>query len=118
MPQVDWPAAPDHRYWIDLRLGNRDTRVMIDLGLVDPRDRAGLEVEPILFNGLKQAGQLTRMRRRARRDASGRITWTDSGEVTAQMIDPATRMAIGPAVDVYVSRGEPGVPSRVGMTFF
>ncbi len=118
MPHVDWPAASDHRYWMDLKLGNRDARVMIDLGLVDPLDRVGLEVEPILFNELKQAGQLARMRRRARRDASGRITWTDSGEVTAQMVDPTTRIAIGPAVDVYVWRGEPGVPDRVGMSFF
>jgi hypothetical protein len=40
------------------------------------------------------------------------------GLVSAQLVDPLTRMRVGPVVDAYVSEGAPGLPSRLGLVFF
>jgi hypothetical protein len=91
---------------------------MVDLGLVDPLGRVGLEVDPTAYGQLKHSGQFARFRRRSRRDASGRSSWTESGLITAQVVSPATRQPVGPPVSIYVSCGAPAVPNRVGIAFF
>jgi len=58
MPQVHWPAALDGRYWIDVAVGTEELLAIMDLGLVDPRDQIGLELEPLLFDALKGTGHL------------------------------------------------------------
>jgi hypothetical protein len=118
MPQVRWKAAPDGRYWIDVILGNSHLPVMIDLGLIDPHNRVGFEVEPVVYDRIKQSGGFTLFARRARRDASGRISWFDTGLTTAQLVCPAAHQPVGPAVQVFVASGLAGVPSRVGVVFF
>jgi hypothetical protein len=118
MPQARWQAAADGRYWVYVALGRQELAVMVDLGLVDPTDRVGFEVEPGIYNALKQGGQLSRFTRRSRRDASGQIAWFDTGVATAQLIDPVSRQRMGPVVSVWVACGAAGVPSRVGVVFF
>jgi len=118
MAQACWSAAPDSRYWIDVALGTHDLRVMIDLGLVDPLHLVGFEVDPVSYHQIKQAGQFARFNRRSRRDASGRLSWAESGLTTAQVICPTARQRVGLTVRVYVSCGAPGVPNRGGMAFF
>ena len=113
-----WQAAADGRYWIDVVVGNMDLRAMIDLGMVDPLHQIGFEIEPSIYDQLKQTGQLTNYRKRSRRDASGRSLHTESGRTTAQLLDPLNRKPIGPACQLYTSRGNPGLPSRVGVVFF
>jgi hypothetical protein len=118
MQRTCWHGGPDGRYWIDVSLGHQRTRVMVDLGLVDPLGRIGFEVEPGLYGRLKAAGQLTRLLRRQHRDASGLLRWRESGASTAQLVDPNSGQPIGPAVGLYVSEGAPRVPNRVGVVFF
>ena len=79
MPLLQWSAAPDGRYWIDVLVGSHALRVMVDLGLVDPLDRVGFELDHSAYQRLKQSGCLTRFDRRPRRDASGRVSWSESG---------------------------------------
>jgi hypothetical protein len=118
MPLLQWSASPDGRYWIDVLVSGYALRVMVDLGLVDPLDRVGFELDPSAYQRLKQSGSLTRFDRRARRDASGRLSWSESGLGSAQLLDPISKKADGPAVRLSVSCGSPGVPSRVGLVFF
>src|ERR1700693_6400645 len=118
MPQAEWKADPDGRYWIDVVVGNRALSVMIDLGLVDPVARVGFELEPAVYHQLKQSGELSRFLRRVRRDAGGGFSWAESGRSTAQLMDPASRQRAGPQLNLYISCGSPGVPSRVGVVFF
>jgi hypothetical protein len=118
MLRVSWRAAADGRYWIDAAIGNHDVLVMIDLGLIDPRQHVGLELEPQLYHQLKQLGQLSSFRRRSRRDASRRISWSETGHIGAQLIDPGTRQHVGPVIALDASCGSPGVPNRVGIVFF
>ena len=118
MPQARWQAAADGRYWVDVALGNRELPAMVDLGLVDPMDRVGFEVEPAIYHHLEQTRQLSRFTRRARRDATGHIAWFDTGLGTAQLVCPATRQRIGPLVSLWIACGTAGVPSRVGVVFF
>jgi hypothetical protein len=118
MPITQWSAAADGRYWIDVALANQPIHVMIDLGLVDPLDRVGFELEPSDYDLLKRAGKLTRFRRRSRRDASGSISWSETGMTTCQLLDAVSKWPVGPAVSIYVSCGSLGVPSRVGLVFF
>jgi hypothetical protein len=91
---------------------------MVDSGLVDPLHRIGFEMDPVWYDQLKQAGQFQRFQYRDRRDASGRMVRTESGLISAQLIDPATQQPVGPVVAMYVSRGNVGIPSRVGLVFF
>jgi hypothetical protein len=118
MPQVSWKAAANHRYWIDVTLGNRVLCVMVDVGLVDHRGQVGFEVDPVLFRELRQASQFTHILWRSRRDASARVAFSPTGLLTARLHCPVQRQPVGPAVPIYVSRGAPGVPSRVGVVFF
>ena len=113
-----WQAAADGRYWIDVVVGNMDLRAMIDLGMVDPLHQIGFEVEPSIYDQLKQTGQLSGYRMRSRRDASGQSFHTESARTTAQLLDPHNRKRIGPLSRLFVSRGNQGVPSRIGVVFF
>jgi hypothetical protein len=118
MADVSWQAAPDGRYWIDVALGGHVARVMIDLGLVDPLQAVGFELDPSLYDHLKQAGLLSRFQYRFRRDANAKISGSESGHIDAQLVDPSTKQRIGPVVSLHVCRGVAGVPSRVGVVFF
>jgi hypothetical protein len=118
MPQAQWHSAADGRYWVDVALAGRNLRVMIDLGLVDPLHRVGFEIDPGLYDALNQAGHFSRFDRRSRRDASGRLSWFDTGRLTAQLVCPVTGQGIGPAVPLFVARGAAGLPDRVGVVFF
>ena len=118
MGDVTWRGEPDGRYWIDVLIGGESARTMVDLGLVDPLQAVGFELEPAFYDGLKHAGDLTRFQYRFRRDASGQIAGGETGRTQAQLLHPVTRQAVGPVVRLHVSRGAPGVPSRVGVAFF
>jgi len=116
--RVCWQAKPDGRYWIDVVVGNQVCPCLIDLGLVDPLDQIGLALRGPLFQGLEQAGLLAPLRWRLHRDASGQTGFVKSGETNAQLSDPLTQGPVGPTVRLFVCRGAPGVPDRVGVTFF
>jgi hypothetical protein len=118
MDQACWSAAPNHRYWIDVILGNRRFQVMIDLGLVDPRGRVGFEIDPVAYGQLKRSGQFFALDRRMKRDASGRYSRCESGLADARVICPVRHVPVGPAVQLHVSCGAPSVPNRVGIVFF
>lgn len=118
MNQVCWPAAADGRYWIDVAIGGQDTRCMVDVGLIDPLDRLGIELEAALYDRLRQLGQLSSFQYRSRRDSSGQTVRLESGETVAQLLDPANRQPVAPAVQLFACRGFPGLPSRVGVVFF
>jgi hypothetical protein len=105
MAQARWQAAVDGRYLIDVIIGNCHLPVMVDLGLVDPRDLVGFELEPSIYDGLTQAGFLTQKRARQWRNASGQSSSVDSGLTNAQLLDPVIGQPIGPVVQLYVSRG-------------
>jgi hypothetical protein len=118
MADLSWQAAADGRYWMDVAIGSRPVRVMIDLGLVDPAQRVGFELEPALYDELKRSRQLSRFEFRFRRDANGEITRSESGLVHSQLIDPQLSRVVGPLTNLYVCRGSPGIPNRVGVVFF
>lgn len=118
MVDVDWLAAADGRYWIDVTISDQPVRVMIDLGLIDPMNAVGFEVDPDLYDQMKHAGSLSRFQVRFRRDASGQVTASESGVTNAQLRNSSTNSGIGPMVQLHVCRGAPGVPSRVGVVFF
>src|SRR5262249_17341005 len=118
MAQACWQGSADGRYWIDAALGTLDMALMIDLGLVDSRNLVGFSVEPSLFDQLKLAGALTQMQMHSRLDASGRISQSESGLLGSQLICPVDRRRVGPVVQLYVLRGNPGVPNRFGVAFF
>jgi hypothetical protein len=118
MPRVCWQAVPDGRYWIDIALGAYDARLMIDIGMIDPRNQVGFELEPALYDLLVQRNQIQPKIPKKRRDSSGNIVTLDSGEVVAQLIDPTSRRRIGPRVTVDIVRSFPRIPNRVGVVFF
>jgi hypothetical protein len=118
MQQACWKAATDNRYWIDVLLGQQPLSVMVDVGLVDAQGRVGFEVDPAVYDHLKGTGHLSAFRQRTRRDASGRLATSETGRTAAQLRSPRTALPIGPQVQVYLSRGDAGVPSRVGVVFF
>lgn len=118
MGRACWLAAPDGRYWIDVALGAYDARLMMDLGMVDPLQRGAFEIEPALYDLLVQRAQIVPGAPKRRRDSSGQIVDLDSGSITAQLIDPATRRRVGPVVSADIVRGFPRVPNRVGVVFF
>ena len=91
---------------------------MVDTGIVDPLNRVGGEIEPATYDALKRGGRFRRHMLRSRRDANGRVQQFEIGLVAVQPIDPATRLRIGPTVDIDLMRGVAGVPSRVGLVFF
>jgi hypothetical protein len=116
--QVCWQATTHGRYVIDIALGTHAARVMIDLGLIDPRHRLAFELEPTLYDWLKVSGQLTDFETRTRLDASGRVISYESGVLDAQLLEPPARRRVGPVVRLAVGRGVQGVISRVGVEFF
>jgi hypothetical protein len=118
MGRACWKAAGNGKYWIDIALGNQVLPWMLDLGLVDSQHWVGFEFEPPLFDRLKLAGQMVLAGRQKRRDASGRTVHQECGLTSAQLIDPLSRQGVGPKVAIKVSRGFPGIPSRVGVVFF
>jgi hypothetical protein len=113
-----WPAARDGRYWIDVALGNLELPLVVDTGLSDTRHWLGFQVDPAIYDQLKRTGQFVHIDHRTWRDASGRSTRTEAGLTSAQLIDPVSRRRVGPVVRVYVNRGAPKVPNRVGLAFF
>ena len=118
MSEVSWQAAPDGRYWIDVIIGGQPVQVMIDLGLVDPANVVGFELDPVLYEQHKRASLLSRFQYRFRRDANAQITRCETGLTRTQLLNPNTRQGIGPVIQVHVCCGAPGVPSRVGVVFF
>src|SRR5262245_59056024 len=118
MPLACWPAAPRGWYWIDVAIAGRPLRCTIDLGLVDPRDEIGFELEPTFDDQLARSGAVSAEQSRIRRDANGRSVPMLVGMVSAQLLDPASRQAIGPTIQLYAARGAPGLYSRVGVVFF
>src|SRR5229473_5385872 len=105
MPQVRWQASSGGLYWIDVALGTRHLSLMIDLGLVDANDRVAFSVEPAIYNQLKRAGKLTHFLQQSNQDASGKISYSESGLLTARLVDPISHLPVGPAVRLHVMRG-------------
>jgi hypothetical protein len=118
MGQVSWTAATAGRYWIDMVVEQRQLRFMVDLGLVDSNNKVGMEVDPLLYDSLEKAGRFRAIETRNWRSASGQWHAVQTGLVEAQLFDPQSRLAVGPSIQVYVSRGFPGVANRVGVVFF
>ena len=118
MAQVSWQAAADGRYLIDVVVGNYNVQAMIDLGLVDPADLVGCEIEPALYDQLEQSGWLTGNCHRQWRDASGRYSTTKSALTRFQLVDPIGRQPVGPVLRLFANRGRPGLLNRVGVVFF
>src|SRR5947209_1616923 len=118
MNHVCWPVGPDGRYRIDVELGGLDLRMMVDTGLVDRHDQIGIELDPSIFDRLRQVGRMAGSFNRRRRDSSGRSEDMATGELIVRLIDPVSRSRVGPAVRVGVARGTANVPSRVGTVFF
>jgi hypothetical protein len=118
MPRVTWSASSRGEYWIDVDLGGQPLKVLIDTGLLDAREQVGFSIEQALYDRIKQAGQFHAHLMHARQSADGQIAMTESGSLGAQLISPQTRQLVGPVVHVYVFRGVPGIPDRVGMAFF
>ena len=118
MNSIAWSAAPDGRYWIDVILGSVPARLMLDTGLVDPLHQVAFELEPQVYDQLKQSGQLIPAGHRKRRDASGRSMRMQSGWVAARLFDTDSASAVGPRVQLCAWRGFSNVPSRVGVPFF
>lgn len=118
MGRLTWSANPAGAYWIDVAVGNLPLRLMVDTGLTDPRNAIGFALEPAIYEQLKQAQQLSHFRSRVTRDASGRYSTVETAEATAQLLDVGKVQHVGPLARLYVSRGAPGVPNRVGVSFF
>ena len=118
MPQASWQASTDGRYWLDAAVGNQVVRVMIGLGMVDPLGEVGFEVDPRIYDQIERAVGFPNRRWRRWRDASGHHAWIESRLTTSQLMDPFTPQPVGPLVHTYITRGSPGVPSRVGVVFF
>jgi hypothetical protein len=118
MPLACWPVGSRGRYVVDVAVSGIATRCAIDLGLTDPLDKLGFELEPALYDQLRRSGGLSHLERRERLDSGGRRTVMSTGLLTAQLIDPLTRQVVGPRVAVYAARGAPGLSSRVGVVFF
>src|SRR4051812_132599 len=120
MGSASWSADPQDRYWLDVRIGSVDLKLMVDTGLVD-KTRGhwlGIEIDPTTFDQLDRAGHFRHFEYRQRRDASGRLTRFPCGFTTARLLDPVSKHPIGPPADLFVARVVAGVPSRVGVAFF
>ena len=118
MPQVCWSATLRGEYWIDVNLGGRPLKVLIDSGLIDARGQVGFSVDETLYDSIDQAGGFQQHQIHTRLTADGHVSLTESGSLDAQLICPQTRSLVGPLVHVHVFRGVPGVPSRAGLAFF
>jgi len=118
MPQASWSAAADGSYWIDVAIGGQELLALIDLGMVDHRQLIGGSVEPDFFDQLKKANAFSQTLIDRRLDAGGGVTVRESGLTILQLLDPISRQPIGPPASLFVSRGFPMVPHRVGVPFF
>ena len=118
MGQVCWWAQADGSYWIDIALGNRRLRLVIDTGIIDPQNRYAFEIDPALYDSLRTSGQLSSFEYRTQRVASGHKFHLRTGLLEAQLLDPATQQRVGPLVQLYTGRRAPSVPNRVGTVFF
>src|SRR5207253_46811 len=118
MPKACWIASGRGEYWLDVHLGGRPLKVLIDTGLLDARGQVGFSVEPALYDDIKRAGGFQAHQIHTRLDANGQISLTESGSLDAQLLCPVTGKPVGPAVHVFVFRGAAGVPDRAGMAFF
>jgi hypothetical protein len=118
MAHVSWTVAANGRYWMDLIIGARRLRFMVDLGLVDPANDVGLEIDPQLFEYIEKAGGFLTQRRRTWRDASGKYQRVDSGLLVAQLFDSSLQAGVGPAVRLFATKGVANLPNRVGVVFF
>jgi hypothetical protein len=118
MPQLCWNATARGEYWIDVSLGGHAVQVLVDTGLIDGKGRVGFSIEESLYDAIKRAKGFQKHQQHARLTADGRISMAQSGSLDAQLICPLTRSPVGPVVHVYVYRGVPGVPNRVGAAFF
>lgn len=122
MPRLCWNANASGRYVIDVMLGGLIFKVMIDTGVVSTNISGGVpmgfELDRADFDLLHHAGRLSAHRKVLRRDASGHQIWIDSAETASQLFDQNARSAAGPTVRMRLSRGMPGVISRVGAEFF
>ncbi|MFO0808861.1 MAG: hypothetical protein U0746_09580 [Gemmataceae bacterium] len=118
MTRSCWTAQPNETYWIDLALGPAATQLMIDTGLVDPQGQIGLELDGQMFDDLEFAKHLLRAGYTWRRDSSGHKQKLPIGFLGVRLLDPNTKLPVGPAVTSFAVRNFPGIPSRVGVAFF
>ena len=118
MGRACWNASADGWYAIDISLGPITELVRIDTGIVDWRHKIGFDLEADLWDRLLNAGTFKEFERRSSRDSSGRKRKSDSGRLVVRLLDPSTKLPIGPTVEVFALRGARGVPSRVGVVFF
>src|SRR5947208_2647337 len=118
MPYVSWTANPGGDYWIDVQLAGQPFDVLIDTGLIDRLGEVGFSIEPSDYDASKKVGGFRQHKDRARVLADGSFLITESGSLDAQLFCPQTQSPVGPVVHVYIYRGMPGVPDRVGVAFF
>jgi len=118
MPQACWTANSRGEYWIDVLLGGRPLRVLIDTGLIDGHGQVGFSIEETLYDQIKQSGGFRQHQMHSRLTASGHVSMTESGALDAQLLCPQSQVPVGPIASVYVFRGAIAVPDRVGIAFF
>jgi hypothetical protein len=118
MPLASWPISPNGRYIVDVRLAGLPMQCMVDLGLIDTRHEIGLELDPMVYDRLKQSGQFSDFAERTRRDASGATRRLPTGRVLVNLVHPQTRQSIGPTCSLFAARGARGLPNRIGTEFF
>jgi len=118
MNRACWPAAADGRYWIDVALGAKPIRVMLDTGVTDTAGQVAFDMSPAEYDALDRSGQLIGAGTRLRRDASNRWVHLPVGFLAAQLLDPVGGARIGPPVRCLAARNFVSVPSRVGVVFF
>jgi hypothetical protein len=117
MGQVCWPADAAGKYWMDVVLDRFPTRVMVDTGLIDRHNWVGFDLAPAVYGQLKTAGTFAHIAQRKWRDAAGHVSVTECGLLAAQLLNAAGQR-VGPVARIYVNRGFPQVPARVGLAFF
>src|SRR5262245_38823492 len=103
MPQVCWSADVGGRYWIDILLDAHPLKFMLDLGLVGPAGQVGLVLDPTEYGLLKSSGSLTHFTTRFHNDATGHITSSESGLISASLWNLRVQRAVGPKVSTWVA---------------
>jgi hypothetical protein len=118
MTRACWVAAADGCYWIDIALGTKPGRFMLDTGLTDKAGQVAFDLHAAVYDTLEQSGQLLAAGYSQRRDASGRRVRLPIGFVVGRLIEPTSGTPIGPPVRCVAVRDFASVPSRVGVVFF
>ena len=118
MPYVSWTANPGLEYWIDVQLAGQPFTVLIDTGLIDRLGEVGFSINASDYDAIKNVGGFRKHQIHPRLTADGSFLITESGSLEAQLVSPQTQSPVGPVVHIYVYRGIPGVPDRVGLAFF